>query len=505
MMGIFDIVSRRRILIIFSILLLPTIIWILKQRSFISLKVEGTNETITALYTVGGKVRNIKPGLNYVKPGEATINIISNNKQTLASMKVSRLRSNTVSVLLESQKTTTKVVGGTNKLINCIAGSMVILSCQDNQIYKQSYDQKITHENLYPNQKVIGQAVPYKQGVLSIVSDVSDGPAKYKLVHTTTTGQESLVVSNDIVVGAAGNPRIFTSNTDSRFVVLNPTSAEAIIYSGVGKIMSRAKLDNTFFDVDFEQISLTLDDNTMKIAYPIIDKKNQDDVFSGSNAKIKLFNYTISSKKIELMDESTLETGKIGGLLYLSDNTLLILGQDSNLNIFNIKKNKIKLSTTLRRVDNVVIASKRIFYTSNKGLYEYIQDKNQSRLRNDFSSINEARLLVLNNKPVLVGNTNNSVTTFSAYLVNDDSRDDEFNLFNLFPYDTNILPLVSSDYIGNTIFLSVDLKSIIFNRDTGEVSYNKAEFEQKKVIITEKLRSDGVDLSKYTLVFKPGP
>ena len=69
-MGLFDIISKKKLLVIFLILLLPTIIWLLVQRTFLTVKIDGVQgDDVTVLYTVNGGGKQIKPGLNYVKPG----------------------------------------------------------------------------------------------------------------------------------------------------------------------------------------------------------------------------------------------------------------------------------------------------------------------------------------------------------------------------------------------------------------------------------------------------
>jgi len=510
-MGLFDIISKKKLLVIFLILLLPTIIWLLVQRTFITVKIDGVQgDDVTVLYTVNGGVKQIRPGLNYVKPGEAIINVVSDENQSLAFKKVSILRNTTVSLKLENQKATTKVVGGAKKQVGCVVGNLSenttsVLSCQNDQLYRQTVDNGIKHENVYPNQKIIGSTVPYKNGILAIVGDTSGGPAKYKLVYTTQSGQKLINEGEEVEVGDAGNPRIFTSNDGDKIAVLNPQTQNITIYESSGKVSAKSGLDGAFSDIRFEQLTAEFNDSSMKIAYPLTDPNNTDDVFGGSNAKVKLFRYTISNNKLTKESDETLETGKIGGDITLKNGRLIILGQDSFLHVFDTSTEKPKLLVSIPRVDNIAVTTKNIFYSSSKGVYELFPEERQSRLRSNLSAINESHLLVYNDRPALVGNTNNNVSTFGVYVVKETDDTEDLDLFKLLPYDTDVLPLINSDYIGNQVFLSVSLKSLVLDRVTGSVSYNQAEFEQKKVIITEKLKSDGLDIKKYKLNFKPGP
>ncbi len=510
-MGLFDIISKKKLLIIFLILLLPTIIWLLVQRTFLIVRVEGVEDgDTTVLYTVDSEVKKIKPGLNYVKPGESTINVLSGNRQSLSFKKIPILRFTTVSINLENQKAAAKIVGGTKKQVGCVIGTKSenpdsIVSCQSNQLYRQVINSGVNHVNLYPNQTLIGQAITYKDGILAIVSDRSNGPAEYKLVYTTLLGQKVISEDKEIEVGDAGNPRIFTSDSNSKIAVLNPQTQNVTIYESSGKVIAKSRLDSGFADIRFEQIAVYFDDTSMKIAYPQTDPDNTDDVFGGNNARVKLFNYRISNSKLDKETDAILETGKIGGDVTLKNNRMIILGQDSHLSVFDITTDKPNLLVSVPRVDNVAITKKSIFYSSNKGIYELFPEQQQSYLRSNLSTLNESHLLVINDRPALVGNTNNNVSTFGVYVVGESDDSEALDLFTMFPYDTNVLPLISSDYIGDQIFLSVSLKSLVLDRVTGSVSYNPTEFEQKKVIITEKLKSDGLDLKKYKLNFKPGP
>ena len=510
-MGLFEIISKKKLFIIFLILLLPTIIWLLVQRTFLTVKIDGLDGAdVTVLYTVNDEVKQIKPGLNYVKPGDAVINVLSDGKQSLSFTKISILRNTTVSLKLENQKATTKVVGGTKKQIGCVVGDLSsnqtsVLNCQGNQLYLQAVDNGISHKEIYPDQRIIGSTVPYGSGVLAIVSDNSDGPAKYKMVYIDRLGQKVINESEETDAGDAGNPRIFVSNDRNRIAILNPETQNITVLDSNGKVYAKTRVNKVFADIRFEQITAELSDTFLKIAYPLTDPTNTDDVFGGSQAKVQIFNYGISNDKITQDSESTLDTKKIGGDLTFSNGRLVILGQDSYLHVFQVDSKKPKLLISIPRVDNVVTTSSTIFYTSNKGVYELLLNEKQSRLRSNLSAINEARLLLYDGRPALVGNTSNDISTFGVYAVSDVDDTDELDLFTKLPYDINVLPIINSDYIGNEIFISVSLKSLVLDRVTGSVSYNPAEFEQKKKIITEKLKSDGVDTNKYRLNFKPGP
>ena len=94
---------------------------------------------------------------------------------------------------------------------------------------------------------------------------------------------------------------------------------------------------------------------------------------------------------------------------------------------------------------------------------------------------------------------------FSPYVITDKEKPNTLNLATIIPYNPKELPIINSDYLDRSIFFSIDLKSMIIDRDTGTVTYNKAEFEQKKKIIIGRLKADGVDVKKYDINFKPGP
>ncbi len=505
-------ISRKKIFIVFFVLALPTLIWLITQRTILNIKVTGQNDgDVSVFYTTDGEnPKKIKTGFNIVKPGSATINISTDDKQSLLFQDVRVLWNNTASAQLSSQKKVSKVVGGIQSKINCIAGDYSkidtgIMSCQNNHIYRQLTTNGIEHTSVYPNQRIIGTTAAYKDGYLSIVDDTATNSVKYKLVYTTPTKQTVIDSGDTLRGGDEGNPVLFTSSSKDSFAVLNPKLKTITLYKNLGdQSPLSTTLNDEFSDFSFTDLAVSFDESSLVIAYPLGDPNSEDDVFGGSNLHVRLYRYTLSDTITERSNH-TLQLGQIGGQLQIDQDTLVLLGQDSYLHIFDISNNKVDLQASISRVDHILVDRGNIFYTSQKAVYEYKKEEKKANLLRQLSEINEADLLLLQGRPVLVGNTNNSLSTFGAYAVLDQNKADEVDLFTLIPYNTKVLPLIKSEYIGNDIYFSVDLKSIIFERDTGRITYTNAEFEQKKKIITEKLRSDGVDIQKYQLHFNPGP
>lgn len=500
-------IPRKKILVIIFILFLPTLVWLITQRTFVNIKITDQADDVSVFYTIDGEnPEKIKPGLNIVKPGLATINITTGSKQSLLFKEVKVLRSNTVRAQLAAQKEGKKVVGNLKSKISCISGDdSNIITCQDSRIYQQSTRGGITHSSMYPNQRIVDTAVPFEDGYLSIVDDVSSNNVIYKLVYTTPTTQTLIDSGDKLRGGEEGDSKIFTSDNGKRFIITNPRTNSLILYNGLkDKSPLTTKLNDEFSSYPFSELAVSFSDTSLSIAYPIEEPNNTDDVMGGANAHVRLFRYDISNTITE-KENHTLKLGHIGGQIRIYENTLLVLGQDDYLRVFDIEGNKPRIKASVPRVDHVVLDGANIFYTSQKAVYEFNKNELRADLLRQLPNINEAALLVLNGRPVLVGNTNNSPTTFGAYVVLDEENTDTVDLFNLIPYNPNVLPLINSEYIGNDIYFSVDLKSLIIDRDTGGITYNNAEFEQKKKIITARLKADGVDLKKYKLHFNPGP
>lgn len=508
-----NIFTRKQIVVVAFILLLPTLIWLITRRTLLTVSTSTKNSSeVTLFYTVAGEnPSRIRPGINLVKPGMATINASTEEEQTIVFQKAKTLWSNQVSINLQPQKENKKVIGNSRSVITCVSGDiykpeLLMSSCQNNYSYKQTLNGSISHEKSYPHQKIIGVTTSYKDGYLSIVSDYSEGSVKYKLVYTTSTNQITIDQGAGVSVGDVGDPRIFTSDNMRSFIILNPNNNTISFYQDTkDNTPLTNKLDPEFTKLNFEQFAVSLNSDNLSIAYPLSRESSASDGLGDPNTQVQVNKYSVTDSAITRKSKRIIQLNKINGDIFLQNETLLLLGQDGFLHIFDITNDQHKLQASIPNVSNVTTTSDDIYYRSQKSIYSYIKSENKSYLLSRLSDINGSNLMILKGRPVVIGNTNASPSTFGAYVITDKEKPNTLNLATIIPYNPKELPIINSDYLDRSMYFSVDLKSMIIDRDTGTVTYNKAEFEQKKKIIIGRLKADGVDVKKYDINFKPGP
>lgn len=187
---------------------------------------------------------------------------------------------------------------------------------------------------------------------------------------------------------------------------------------------------------------------------------------------------------------------------YLDSSHFAVLKGDG-LSIYQFDEKSTSLKAAFSTTDvKVAAGGSGIWFTKNNAIYKYEIASNQAK------KVFESAHLVLSN----IFKSAEAVT-FNAFIANDDSNilhsyrlTDQVaagpRLEDKLPYTlSSDLPVFKTEYSGNRITFQLALASISSDRQTGQLSYDQAEFEAARQKVIERLQQDGFDVTKLELYF----
>ncbi len=189
--------------------------------------------------------------------------------------------------------------------------------------------------------------------------------------------------------------------------------------------------------------------------------------------------------------------------IQLIDASHLAVLRDEGLDIYTINDKFVELKAHFTDVSYVSPgADGSAWFLKDDGIYKYQNASNQAVKIFHSSHLKPSRVVNLEGQTIFNAFVeNDELGILHSYLINNRATAKP-RLEDKLPYTSkNGLPVLRMDYSGNQIKVQLALTSLGSDKQTGQVSYDQAEFDSAKKKVLERLQRDGFDINKLQFFF----
>lgn len=498
---------RRKIIALIVVLVIGIIGWVaineLLLKGALRVSSSGSGKdlhvTITSSDGVVVKQATVQVGDTVsirTKPGTYAVDAKTDEGESLASGIVKRASTATVTVSLAPERKAEKIGSGslgcdvwqqpTLYTYGCARETLILAHSPARQTFTED---KPVSGGFYQ----VGSVASYNGGLLAqLKMNDSVQPVFIRGGSTTTItnpgdGQTAYSVHTD------------TTTETGKFVLADVLSKSAYIYTGIEDRQPR------------------------KIQLPVSDDERVSNAFSVANDTFYMITGQtdltgdFSSKK-ELSDDITVYTFNLGtgaqtskevigsskmnyattirDQAYVTQNsqTLTVYAADSKSAIFSA------LNT-----DSFAALNDSLYFVKDNSVFEYNRAAGQAQRLFHTTHLRISTLapsksgIVFN--AMIDGSTANTLYSYAVTQYNQSGK----RLEDFLPYDPTfiVLPIIKMDYTSDSITVQLALNSFSSDRETGKVSYDTTEFNNKKQAVLNQLHADGIIIPDSNIYFVP--
>ncbi|HEX8182899.1 MAG TPA: hypothetical protein VF575_04845 [Candidatus Saccharimonadales bacterium] len=429
--------------------------------------------------------------------GSKTIDVRTDDRQTIASVDIVRMKTSIVDIELNPEVTLNKVGSGS-------------LGCdilQDNTLYSYACASKslvMKHNNplnafvantpLYNGASQISGAFPYKNGVIASFEQSDGNSIEYIDTTTNMTGNITLPSKS-----SEGEYSIIVDNfsDDEHFVLVDDQNGKAYVYKSVtdtspvpinlpdqknSEGSSRAyQLLNGIFTVTIGQPDIAGDDDQSIVHKNII---TLYDIGTGELKRTVEFPDRIRINSAQLIDLNTVALLDSKGLMvYSIENKPRQVFYSHNINDFHTTGGKL-------------------YFTRNNNIFTY--DNMTSQAYRVFSSKRQTVSKLSSTRGQFTFNafTNNDTSgNLSSYALTATPLTSR-RLEDTLPYkSSDDLPIIQMDYTSDSIKVQLALTSFTSDRATGKITYDPSEFENAKKLVLTRITEDAIPIPVERIFF----
>lgn len=506
------ILYKNRFLIILTVSL-AIVAFILFNFSVLVINVAGETQGITFRKNpeqgAGGK--KARAGINILQRGTYFIEAKNEYSETTAYPTVKLFRLNRLELTLNPQAKIEKITEN-KSTANCVFGNIkgIYYVCKDGEIVRKSLGSVAPGVRVFQDYRVSGNPASYKNGVLAFVSREDGNPDEKRYRKLAFINPEGVRIIEDEAapyIGEYGG-EIITNSDQSFFGINNSTSRQLYVFTND---RSPPAVYDYKFDLGNHVISpsirMSMDPKKIYLAFADSSEHSEGDIDHSEDLgrlKLLVLNWSSGSPPERTSTLELPENVNNASLVNVIDNNIFAHdGVTGELVVLNMEGEKINILTRIPNVPATAVVGERYYYVKDNRLYLYSPKEVASHLVSS-SELSIASLFGFGQQLVFTGTPFKSLTKPATYFVTTGNRPVSGYLFDVLPYDLNDLPLLSSDYSGSTIVFNVKLDSQVFYRDGGQ-TFNQREFDLKKQMLLRRLKTDGIDTSKYRVEFIPGP
>lgn len=471
----------------------------------ISTSSEGTL-TIQSDPEKSSRGREIGPGLHLVPTGDHRIELRNDTKSTRTNVHTRPLWVTKKSISLHNKKGVSKLTLQPDEA-NCYIPGATPFVCISGKIYEVP-DGVVSKKPVVKNMTIINRPASYQKGILAIATfdnpdDLDNDP---RLIYFNGESVKVVLPDTSRYLPESRNIEIGTTGKGGHYTLSKPDGSDVYLFS------SLSDREPERIAIDDQQNSLTLEraytNTTQSHVYtalvlqePAQNKEDHDE----NIGDVYLNKYSIQSKKQSVI--ATPDSFDSAATVYMTDTHIYTWnGLSDEVSIYVVDGSRTRKVLDIQNVSTVGIANGDLYYSLGSVVYKYSRDEDASFAVATIKGVSVSSIVGASNDVIVSGDSTKRTVGTASYLILDEEYDSsKHQVANLIPYSLDELPIFKSDYIDDTLIFNIKLKSQIFNTDTGGSTYDQNEFELKKGVVLRRLQTDGVDPSKYNIVFNPGP
>lgn len=473
-----------------------------------------TNQTVLTIQSNTDNIergKKISDGFRIIRTGDYRLELTKAESSTAAHKVVRPLRINRQVLTLTEPRSMVKVTRSPESA-DCVIGGVKdqnLYTCVDSRVRSSSPNDSVSQIAI-PGILLLGEPIDYKSGILGFIyrggADEASTPG-LQLAYITRSGAQIVIKDASNLTEDATSARL-SANSKGEFVITIPEKYTHYVYSdlsdkkpdrieykeytGEGVVLSSVA---TQFVGDYLYTSQTTQRDSGD------DKEDRGD-HAEELVVLRFSVNTPTDKPVQIRLPRSINAASS---VHVNETNLFVYdGLSSVLSILDLKNKKTELASRVSNVDSVAMLDSRLFYISQQKLFEYSTVDQTSQLLSNLR-LSVSKFSASNNTLLVTGTPVNSTGNTASYALDPESKSSKPDLFNLFPYNLDELPILNSDYLGNTLYFSIKLDSMTIDGDNGQTVYDPVEYELKKDVVIRRLQQDGISSNKYRVVFKAGP
>lgn len=447
--------------------------------------------------------RAAKPGLNILKKGSYILDAEKDTRLTRLSFATKHFRIQTVRYDLKQQQEVYKVASAAK---SCLAGSLASIRqgfvLSHDCVAAASLSKSVYQQNIIDEQVALSTNLfsiqSYRDGVLGIKMREED-TGEVGLLFANISSQKIVPLGNSL---RSDNPENYQILVDGEsLVILDIEQKRAMYFDSfdapptiVGlNIPDGMWTSNIVAKYSGEKLYLLAASNTA----------HKEEIESFDDGNLMIFNKRQSSPSSIVNVKEYIE--ELSDFIVLNEQTLVGIDLGQNLSVFSLSEELIKQSTIPGVLRAEPLNNKLYVLMTNGFVYEYdIADK-ISYLVYGSTKTKIASLQKLHNRLILSGyaEASSDFPVSLSFLLEDSPLNEKRRAQDFLPYSYtyNRLPIVSMDYLGFDIKISLALETLQTNKQTGQTTFDQTEFNTAKEKVMKALLDDGLDMNKYKVEF----
>lgn len=497
----------RRFKLLLALTTLGLISFVGWRFSLVSVQVSGySTDPVIEAQVHGQTAQKLRPGLNIVRTGHYVLRVSDRDKLTEQATQSQALHLTRVHVPLQAQQNARKISGNS---LGCMFGGAASLTAASSNSYSCNGRTKLFHHSFVDQPQrtelqhdYVYGAVPYSDGILAFTNPPGGVNIGLDFINETSrlTTSFSTLLNSDIS-DLTIVPLQTGQTGDSGFVVLNRQTKQLQRFSSLAdklpaslNLKSAGDTTNTSYDISATTGKIYVVVTTPKADTPATPSDNPH----GSQVQLRLYN----PSSLHLDNTIALATGsELGQLQPLGSDRLVNHNLKGDLDIYRLNGQKLVLENTIYQASRPVTGPDRLIYSRNKDLFSYQPANQTSQLIYRFDQLLPSSVQLLQGQVVLgtavpnAGLLHNFVLTTQAT--------NPRNLEKVLSYAGSGDDTSYTDFNSNIIYAELKINNITSERSTGQIIYDPAEVTTKRNNLRQRLLQDGIDLTKYKLVFNP--
>ena len=483
--------------------------------AFLSVSVGGdrAEQAKLSLYQNTEKKTGLRKGLNLVKRGEYSLRADTDKEQTEVHVEVKRLRMNRADINLSAQRAIKKIFSGSQ---GCVFGDSNLATDQTVYSYNCNGPKTISRYS-FVDKPVVGQlfnqriyaGTSYKNGLLGLVAGLEGTDDELRMAHVSSSKITPLAFIGNPTISAASYTVIPTTKADGSdgdaFVMADTDKRELVYFknlsdtqpqklpmeSGDRKLYATGR-DNAVFVLGTRPVLVDADKDKK------LRGKDEGDPHDQPGGTIK--QYSIEGDTLK--ETATIELPEdldMSSFQAISRDTLIVKNLNGATTIYRLNGSDIKLYDKIETTDALVPYKNGFVFRRGLDYLSYNVDTRQSQLLYRLDNLTPTTLQNVNGQITLGAFLKNSSTQYTFALLDTPREDKEMHRLLSYPTGSS-RDLLAIDYNDKYIYAEFALKSFVSDRRTGQLTFDETEVANKRSRLTEQLKNDGIDMSKYTLI-----
>lgn len=472
-------------------------------------KTAGADITITKNSPTSQASKSLRFGLNIVKKGDSKVDLKTQDKATTVYKNMGLLRINHVAMSLEPQKSIDKLFSGSGDStcgFKDATTSTVAYACKTDGIFKQT---GISAPLETPTVPTVGSPQPYKNGVLAFTKSapLNEDSDRVSLAYIDSSNPKTVLANADEYIDEYDGTIVTTANSES-FVVVNKTKQKFYYFlnTAAKPVTYSYKEDTNNALARMIIPSLASSGTDFYISYSTTKPSKEDTTSTEDTGPTNLTHYRIDKNSVEKVENIDLEkVVKDKSVKVVSTSLVYSLDISSQtLTVIDLSSKKPKELFTAYGVLDATAIENSLYYVNTQEIHRYDTASHTAYLVRKTGSNNISALNRYGTSLTFSGNSVNALSTSSIYRVKNADKP-KSEPYDTIPYNLNDLPILKSDFKGNSLYFWIDLNSLTYGSETGDKTYDTTEYELRKEMVIRRLKEDGLDPEKYLVTFSPGP